>query len=343
MKKNDGRKLSHEALEHIRIQAVRAVKYGKKSPEKVIDALGFHRSCIYKWLKVFEEKGWKGLRSSKSSGPQPKITDAEVKKLKKWLNKNPRQLQFDFGLWTLETVQELILRKFKKQVSISTVERILINRVGFTWQKPLFRAWQQDEEEVEEWLDEKYPDIRKEAKEEKRQIFFEDEAGFKSTCNSGKTWAEKGKRPIVKTTGARFGVNAISAISLKGELRFSLYEKSFTGKVFIDFLERLLGTVEGNITLIVDGHPVHKQKAVKEFIANTNGRLKMYFLPPYSPELNPDELVWQRAKTLVKRKTIGGPKQFKRQIHSILHSLQKQKDKLKSIFSHPDVAYVVKG
>ena len=107
MKKTDGRQLSHEALEHIRIQSVKAVIHGGKSPEKVIDAFGLHRSCIYKWLNIFKKKGWKGLKSSKSIGPKPKLTDSEIKKLKKMLNKDPRKLQFDFGLWTLNMVKEL--------------------------------------------------------------------------------------------------------------------------------------------------------------------------------------------------------------------------------------------
>ena len=165
--------------------------------------------------------------------------------------KDPRQLHFDFGLCTLEMVQELIRRKFHKELHITTVDRLL-ERIGYTHQKPLFRAWQQDPARVEKWINEEYPAIKKEAKEEKRKIFFEDEAGFRSTGMKGKTWAKRGKRPIVRTTGARFGFNAISAVSAKGELRFGIYEGSFNGGVFIDFLKRLLNTVRGNITLIVD-------------------------------------------------------------------------------------------
>lgn len=338
MKKSDGRKLSHEVLEEMRIQAVKAVIQRKQSPEKVIAVLGFHRSCIYDWLKLYRKGGYKALKSSKAKGPEPKIGRTEEKKLIRWLMKDPRQLHFDFGLWTLEMIQELIRQKFNKEMHVTTVSRLL-DRIGFTHQKPLFRAWQQDPEKVQRWFEEEYPAIQKEAKKENRQIFFEDEAGFRSTDAKGKTWSPKGNRPIVKTTGARFGLNAISAVSPKGELRFSLYDGPFNGEVFIDFLQRLLDSVEGNITLIVDGHPVHKRIKVKEFIEGTHGRLKMYFLPPYSPELNPDELVWQQTKGITKRKMIGGPKQFKAQIQSILHSLQKQKDKIISLFSHPDVAY----
>ena len=342
MKTKDGRSLSHEALEVIRIEAVKAVIERKQSPEKVMQVMGLHRANIYKWLKIYKEKGYKGLESVKAKGPKSKITSAEEKKLKKWLIKDPRQLRFDFGLWTLEMVQTLIEHKFNKKLHITSVGRLL-QRIGFTHQKPLFRAWQQDPVKVEKWLKEEFPAIKKEARKENRQLFFEDESGFRSTDAKGKTWAPKGERPIVRTTGARFGLNAISAISPKGTLRFSLYEGNFNGGVFIDFLKKLLESVEGNITLIVDGHPSHKQKQVKAFIENTQGRLKLYFLPPYSPELNPDELVWQQVKQVVKRKMIGGPLQFKAHIASLLHSLQKKNSKLISLFSHPDVAYVGVG
>lgn len=342
MKTKDGRSLSHEVLEAMRIEAVKAVIERKQSPETVMKVMGLHRANIYPWLKIYKEKGYEGLMSTKAKGREPKVNTAEERKLKKWLMKDPRQLHFEFGLWTLEMIQTLIEKKFGKKIHLTTVSRLL-ERMGFTHQKPLFRAYQQDPVKVEKWLKEDFPTIKKEAKKEKRQIYFEDESGFRSTDNKGKTWAPKGERPIVKTTGARFGLNAISALSTKGELRFSLYEGSFNGEVFIDFLKKLLAGTSQNITLIVDGHPAHKQKQVKAFIESTGGRLKLYFLPPYSPELNPDELVWQQAKQIIKRKMIGGPLLFKAEIASILHSLQKQKDKLISLFSHPDVAYVGVG
>lgn len=342
LRKKDGRKLEHGISEWIREEAVKRVIKGCESPEVVIASYGLHRANIYKWLKLYKEGGWKALKAKKAKGPEHKITKEEEKKLKRFLMKDPRQLHFNFGLWTLEMVQSLIQQKFHKQLHLTTVDRLL-NRIGYTHQKPLFRAWQQDPGRVEKWLDEEYPKIKKEAKKEKRQIFFEDEAGFRSTDTKGKTWAPRGKRPIVRTTGARFGFNAISAVSAKGALRFGLYEGSFDGDVFIDFLKKLLTTLDGKITLIVDGHPVHRRKKVQEFVDETKGKLKLYFLPPYSPEMNPDEFIWQATKSITKRATVSGPSQFKLHVSSILHSLQKQKTRILSIFSHPDVAYAKLG
>jgi transposase len=338
LRKKDGRKLEHGVLEWIRKEAVKRVVRGGESPEVVIAGYGLDRTNIYKWLRMYKAGGWKALKSTKAKGPKKKITKKEIKQLKRWLVKDPRQLHFSFGLWTLEMVQLLIKRKFKKDLHLTTVDRLL-DRIGYTHQKPLFRAWQQDPVRVQAWLDNEYPAIKKEAKKERRKIFFEDEAGFRSTDTKGKTWAARGKRPIVRTTGARFGFNAISAVSAKGEFRFSIYEENFDGDVFIDFLKRLLESVHGKITLIVDGHPVHKRKKVREFIEGTKGKLKLYFLPPYSPERNPDEFIWQAAKGITKRTIVTGPEQFKLQVGSILHALQKRKDRIVSIFSNPDVVY----
>jgi transposase len=283
MKTQDGRTIDHKTLEWIRTKAVKDVVQGKKSPEKVMEGLGLHRTNIYKWLRLFRKGGWKALQSRKASGPEPILTRTEEQKLKKMLLRNPMQYAFDFGLWTLEMVQELIHTKFGKEVSIATTSRVLA-RIGYTNQKPLTRAYEQNPEHVQKWMTKEFPRIRREAKREKRDIYFGDEAGFRSTERGGKTWARSGRTPVVRVTGKRFGVNAISAISTKGSLRFMLYEGSFTARTFRTFLERLMAGQARKITLIVDGHPTHKTKAVRDFIASTNGRLRLYILPGYSPE-----------------------------------------------------------
>ena len=287
MKTQDGRAVDHTTLEWIRIKAVKDVVKAKKSPEKVIEGLGLHRTNIYKWLRLFHKGGWEALRSSKAFGPTPILTEGEEKKLKKLLMRNPTQLSFDFGLWTLEMMQELIERKMQKTVSLATVSRVLA-KIGYTNQKPLMRAYEQNPDAVQQWMTKEFPRIKREAKREKRDIEFGDEAGFRSTERGGKTWAKKGRTPVVRVTGKRFGINAISSVSTKGSLRFMLYEGTFTAATFIIFLRRILEGHHRNITLIVDGHPTHKTKAVRDFVASMHGRLRLYILPGYSPELNPD-------------------------------------------------------
>jgi hypothetical protein len=142
---------------------------------------------------------------------------------------------------------------------------------------------------VKEWREKAYPEIQKLAKKVKATVYFGDEASVRSDYHSGTTWAPVGRTPVVETTGARFSVNMISAVSAKGQLRFM----AFTGKMnvdrFVEFLQRLIYKAKRPIFLILDGHPVHKSRKVKDFVAITNDKLRLFILPPYSPHLNPDE------------------------------------------------------
>lgn len=341
VRKLDGRTLSHEQSEYIRIQAVKAVRNKKQSPEDVIKTFGLHRANIYKWLKKYDKGGFAALSSSKSNGPSAYISVKQKQQLAKYLLKNPTQMRFEYALWTIPMVVELIAKKFNVLYSPEHVGRIL-KELGFSRQKPLERAYQQDPEKVADWLNKKYPAIKKEAKKEKRIIYFSDEAGFHATAQYGTTWSLKGKTPIIKTSGQRIKVNCISAISNRGKLRFMLYEKNFNSTVFIQFLKRLLHNAKNPVTLIVDGHSSHFTNKIKAFVAATKGKLKIYALPPYSPELNPDELVWNNAKQEVaKRKHTKTKKTFKKIVQEVISEIQKNTTKVKSFFCEKNVAYAM--
>ena len=340
-RKIDGRKLTHEQSEYIRIQAVKAVRQKNESPEDVIKTFGLHRANIYKWLKKYDANGFSSLRSTKSKGPAPKLNLMQKARLFNYLLKNPTQLRFEYALWTVPMIVELIALKFDVLYSAVQVGRLL-KQIGFSKQKPLERAYQQDPIKVDEWLNQKYPSIKKEAKKEKRVIYFSDEAGFHATAQYGSTWAPIGETPIIKSTGQRQKVNCISAINNQGKLRFMLYEEKFTAKVFIQFLKRLLLNQEQSISLIVDGHRAHFTKAVQEFIKTTKGKLKIYQLPSYSPELNPDEFVWNNAKQKVaKRKHSKTRKTFKEVVNQNMTKIQRDETLLKSFFGEKNVTYAM--
>lgn len=340
-RKMDGRKLTHAQSEYIRIQAVKAVRQKKQSPEEVIKTFGLHRANIYKWLKVYDIKGFEGLQSTKAKGPKSKINEKQKEKLYNYLLKNPTQLKFEFALWTVEMIVELIKIKFNINYSNVQVGRLL-KAIGFSKQKPLERAYQQNPEKVTEWLTKQYPSIKKEAKKEKREIYFSDEAGFHATAQYGTTWAPKGETPIIKSTGQRQKVNCISAINNQGKLRFMLYDERFTASVFIQFLKRLMHKQKKAITIIVDGHRAHFTKAVREYIESTKGKLKLYQLPSYSPELNPDELVWNNAKQKVaKKKHSKTAKTFKETVKQTMTDIQKNANLVASFFFEKNVAYAM--
>lgn len=340
-KKIDGRKLSHSQSEYIRIQSVKMVRVESKSPEEVIKTFGLHRANIYKWLASYDAYGFDGLKSTKSKGPPSKLTEKQKKQLARMLLKNPLQLQFEYALWTIDMITELIGRKFSVNYSKVQVGR-LMKKLGLSRQRPLERAIQQDPQKVQDWLNKAYPAIRKRAKKEKREIYFSDEAGFHATAQYGSTWATRGETPIIKTSGKREKVNVISAINNKGKLRFMLYETAFNSDIFLQFLQRLLHKQKRPVTLIVDGHKSHFTKPVKEFVSATQGRLKIYQLPPYSPELNPDELVWNNAKQKVaKAKHTPSKKTFKEKVKGIMDEIKKNTKLTKAFFNEPNVVYAM--
>ena len=340
MNEQDGRKLKHETLEELRIRAVQQVEAGE-SPELVIQALGFHRSSIYNWLASYREGGIEALKSRKALGRAPKLKGRQLQQLYNIItSKNPLNLKFEFALWTRAMIRDLIRSKFHVRLSDVSVGRLL-RKLGLSPQRPLRRAFQRDEEKVKEWQEKAYPEIQKLAKKEKATIYFGDEASIRSDYHSGTTWAPVGKTPVVETTGTRFSVNMISAVSAKGQLRFMAFNGKMNADKFIEFLQRLIYKAKRPIFLILDGHPVHKSRKVKEFVATTDGKLRLFILPPYSPHLNPDEWVWNWLKKHNLGKTqVSGPDQFRSAVSQFMRRLQKLPKILKGFFRDPNLAYI---
>jgi len=292
------------------------------------------------WLARYRHGGWGALDARKRGGRPGKLDGKALSWLYKTItSKNPLQLKFTFALWTSRMVQELIRRKYGIELSKASVCRLL-NQLGLTPQRPVWRAYQQCPEDVQRWLNEEYPQIRELAKKEKAIIFFGDEAGVRSDHHAGTTWAPKGRTPVVSTTGARFGLNLISAVSAQGEFRFMVTKGRVGAQVFIDFLDRLIYNAKRPIFLIVDGHPSHKAKMVNRFLDEHKGKLRLFFLPPYSPELNPDERVWNDLKNnRIGRKVIMSPEELKREVVNELRSIQKSTDRVRGYFNNETTKY----
>ncbi len=335
----DGRKLNHSAREAIRIRAVKRILDGE-SPEVIAKTLGFHRSAVYQWLKRYEIAGEEGLKYQKIPGKQPTLNKAQKQKIFDIVtSKNPLQLKFAFALWTRAMVKDLILELFAVSLSEVSVGRLL-HELGLTPQRPLRRAYQQNPERVACWLKEEYPAIQKEAKAAKATIYFGDEAGVRSDYHSGTTWAPKGQTPIVRTTGSRHSLNLVSAISAKGSMRFMTVNGKMTAELFIEFLKRLLKNQNTPVFLIVDGHPVHRSAKVRDFVEATDGKLKLFILPAYSPELNPDEQVWNQLKNhRIGKMFIKSLDDMVQKVGSAMRSIQRSPALIKSFFQHRECRY----
>ena len=338
-RKLDARKIDRAALEAIRVRAVQRVQAGE-SPEAVIAALGFTRRCIYTWLAMYRAGGWDALKARKAPGRARRLSARDMQWIYRTVTgKNPLQLGFSFALWTRAMIRALIAKHCGVRLSLVSVGRLLA-QLGLTCQKPLWRAYQQDGSRVEQWLKREYPRIRALAKREKADIFFEDESGVRSDFHSGSTWAVRGQTPVVRATGQRFSLNMISAISPRGKLRFMVVKGGVGAEVFIRFLKRLIEGAKRPIFLIVDGHPSHRARAVKAYVESLGGRLKLFFLPAYSPELNPDEQVWNDVKNnAVGRTRLEDPEDLHRTVVGRLRFLQKSPQRVRNFFQMPETRY----
>lgn len=329
--------MSHEALEEVRVRAVQCVLAGE-SPEQVIKSLGMTRGCIYKWLSAYSHGGLDALKAKKLHGRPTTLLPKHLKWIFKVVRRDPRQLYFDFALWTSRMVRTALCREFGIELSKATMCRVL-KSLGLSPQRPLHRAWQQNPQVVQKWLDEDFPQVKELAKKMNANIFFGDEAGVQSTSHSGTTWAPVGETPVVKTTGARFGLNMISAVSARGDMRFMISDHSIKALDFVKFLQRLIWKANKPIFLIVDNLPLHKSKAVKTFEETNKDIFRLFRLPPYSPELNPDELVWNELKGKVGRLSPKTKEELKTRTHQFLREIQNNTEKVSSYFQEKSVKY----
>lgn len=340
MKKKDARALSKEALDGLRQRAVHAVRGGMSQTEAA-RVFGVSRVAVAKWMRLWREGGEAALKSGRKGRPrrialEPWQAAQTVRLIK---GNGPDQLKLPFALWTREAATRLIEERFGVSLSVWTIGRYL-KRWGFTPQKPTRRAFERDEKAVRRWLDETYPQICRRARAENAEIHWGDEMGLRSDCQTGRSYSPRGKTPAIEGTGRRFGCNMISSITNRGVLRFMVYEEMFSARVFLDFLDRLVRGAKRTIFLIVDGHPAHRSKEVKNWLAARAEKIRLFFLPPYSPDLNPDEFLNNDVKAnSLGRRRAANKSELIANVRAYLRSTQKRPDIVENYFRAESVRY----
>jgi transposase len=338
----DARSLPQGAQEELRRRAVALVGEGRSQVE-VARVLAVSANAVGNWVRAHRRGGDQALAARRRGrrGGHTKLTDAQQQKIAKLIvGHNPDQLKLPGFLWTRALVRDLIAREFGIELGEDTVGRYL-RAWGFSPQKPMRRAYEQSDEAVRAWLEERYPEIEKRARRERAEILWADESGLRSDHSAGRTWAPVGQTPVTKGTGKRFKANMIAAISNTGTLRFRVFDERFSGPLFLDFLKRLVRDNKGRkVVLIIDGHPAHRARMVRDWVAEHPELIELHFLPGYSPELNPAECLNQDVKTnaLGKRRPLDVT-QLKADVRGFLGSCQRRPAKVARYFLERHVTY----
>ena len=332
---------SADAQASKRKQVVNYLKKKLGTQESAAKIFGLSESGVHKIWKKYREGGIRKIEKRKrgiKGGKKLKGKEAaEIRRMIK--DKLPDQLKLPFGLWTREAVQQLIKDRYEVVLSRWQVGRYL-KSWGYTPQKPITKAFEQKPEKVKAWLKKEYPAIKRKAKKEKAVIYFGDETGMRSDHQAGKSYAPKGKTPVIKKTGQRFSLNMISAISNKGHLQFMILEGRFNGEVFGTYLKQLIKYSRQKIFFVTDGHPAHKTIKIKEWLEENKDRIEVFFLPPYSPELNPQEYVNQDVKTnVIGKKRPINKAQMKNNVDEFMTKRKNNKKQVRKYFNEKHVKY----
>ena len=337
---SDARQIPDKVMTYLRQIAVCAVIEKNCHPDDVSNVLGVSRSSVYDWLRRFTIDGYDGLETQKAPGMPPLVT----KEMDQWLKdtvvqKTPEDFGYETPLWTCDILAELLRAEFGIQVVAATVNDHL-KKLNLSYQKPCYRAIERNPEEVKKFLEYKFPRIQRLAARLEADIAFEDEAGIDLRERSGGTWGVVGETPKVSVTGKRGHCNVLSSVTAEGNLRYRVTEETITAKTYITFLESLIADRVKPLFLIADRASFHTSKMVRRFVCSHRKQLRLYYLPSYSPDLNPDEHVWEEIKDKrLGRSTILNKPDLLKKLRSALRSLQENKDRIKSFFLLPETKY----
>ena len=293
--------------------------------------------------KAFRRGGWSAVkvqRSGRPVGSGRQLSAEQEKKVQQLIqDRTPDQLKLSYALWTRQAVSELIEAVYGVHLTVRNTGKYL-QRWGFTPQTPLKKAYEQSPEAVSKWVAEEYPRIAAQAKQEGAEIQWGDETGLRSDDVRGRGYAPKGKTPVVLANANRAKLSVISTVTNKGQMRWKVFSGALNAKILIGFIKRLVHGREKRVFLILDNLRVHHSKAVKKWLAENEEKIQIFYLPSYSPELNPDELL---NADLKKHVTKAAPPRNKialtRTAIGALRSIQKKPQRVESCFGQKDVIY----
>ena len=336
--KIDTRKLPFKTIEEKRRTSIELRKTGM-SRKAIGSIVGAHADTVGRWLKL-DKQSLALKKRGRKPGSQKQLSDEQEKKIKRLIiDKTPDQLKLAYALWTRQSVRELILQESGLDLSVRTVGNYL-KRWGMTPQKPQKRAYEQRAPEVKRWLQERYPQIKKQAYQEKAEIYWGDETGLRNNCQHERGYAPKGKTPVIDINVNSESINMISAVTNQGKVRFRVFEGTMNADILIDFMMRLINRSTKKVYLILDNLRVHHCKPVKQWLEEHKRMIQVFYLPAYSPELNPDEYLNCDLKRGVHSGIPARNKdQLKQKTRSHMQMLQRKPGRVRKYFEHQNIKY----
>jgi transposase len=342
MENTDARKLSLENLQLLRNQGLRLLKQGYKQVE-VASILGVRAATVSDWWRIYRKGGSQALKlksPGRTEGTSRSVSAEQEKEIQRLIiDKTPDQLKLPFVLWNRRAVKEMIQSRYGVKLAIRTVGTYL-ERWNFSPQRPVKQAYEQQPKAVQKWLDEEYPILEQKARQEGAEIHWGDETGFRNDHHYGRGYSPKGRTPVLPVSAKRVSANMISTVSNQGKVRFMLYKENMNAKVLIKFLGRLIQSGDRKIFLILDNLRVHHAYLVRDWLEARKDEIEIFYLPSYSPELNPDEYLNNDIKQGIhSRNLFRDGKSLRRGIISHMRMLQKKPQRVMNYFKHPKIAY----
>src|SRR3954462_12031203 len=343
MEARDFRGLGRPAEVALRRRALFLIEREGMTQAEAGGAVGVHRQTVNIWQQRYREQGEGGLLDGRRVSPRRgrgRLAEDEARQGRDWIAEGtPDRLELPFALWTSRAVRELIERRLGKRLGLSTVQ-LYLQRWGMTPQKPLVRAKQRQPAAIAAWLETAYPAIAKRAKAAKAVVYWGDETGISNQDQIGRSYAPKGRTPVVVRTAKRITRSMIAAVSDRGLVRFMLYEGALNADRFIDFLRRLVRNAGRKVVLIVDNLKVHKAGKVRAWLESHAHEIELFYLPSYAPDHNPAEYLNNDLKQALRQKPQPDSRdELIGNTRSVLRSIQRSPERVRAYFRPEPVRY----
>lgn len=343
MDKEDARFQTLEQLHERRKQVVRLHKRGIKVM-KIAEMSGLSYPTVRSTIDRFEASGWSGIRPALRGRPKGDgrvLSHAQEDTIQRMIiDKRPEQLKMDFSLWSRAAVGQLIEQEFDIKLQVRSIGKYLA-RWGFTAQKPIKRAYERSPEAVQAWLQNEYPGIEERARREGAEIHWGDETALVNADVRGRSYAPMGKTPVAMAIGGRRQkLSMIATVTNQGKTRWMIIDEAFDAEKLIEFLQALIKDAGKKVFLILDNLRVHHSKLVKAWVGERKDQIELYYLPSYSPELNPEERLNADLKqALGKRVPVRTKTKLREAANEHMTMLEQNPERVISYFQDHRVRY----